>query len=169
MKRIGVLSDTHGNLPDGGFIEFFKECDEIWHAGDIGNIHVIDTLETIKPVRAVYGNIDGTELRKKYPKHQAFDCEEVHVLITHIGGRPGKYDSSAQKLINHQSPGLFICGHSHILKIQYDKTRDFLFVNPGAAGRSGFHKVRTAVRFQIEGSEIKNMEIFEKDRKSKAK
>lgn len=166
MKQIGVLSDTHGKVLEGGFIKFLSECDEIWHAGDIGNNEVVENLELIKPVKAVYGNIDGAEIRHLWPEYQNFSCESVNVLITHIGGRPGRYDKNIEPLLKNISPDLFVCGHSHILKIQYDKKRNFLFLNPGAAGMSGFHKVRTAVRFQIEEKNIKNMEIYEMDRKS---
>ncbi|MGM0531423.1 MAG: metallophosphoesterase family protein [Bacteroidota bacterium] len=169
MKTIGVISDTHGNLLEGGFIKFLNECDEIWHAGDIGNMRVIENLELIKPVKAVYGNIDGPEIRYFWPDYQEFTCESVDVLMTHIGGRPGKYDESVEPLLKNRSPDLFICGHSHILKIQYDKKRDFLFINPGAAGISGFHKVRSAVRFQIDEENIKAMEVYEMDRTSRSK
>lgn len=166
MKKIGVISDTHGQQLEGGFIKFLKPCDEIWHAGDIGNKRVIENLELIKPVKAVSGNIDGPEIGSIYPKYQEFTCEAVDVFIIHIGGRPGKYDRSVEPLLKNKSPDLFICGHSHILKIQYDNSRDFLYLNPGAAGTSGFHKVRTGVRFQIEGKNMKDMEIYEMDRKS---
>lgn len=161
MKKIGVISDTHGKVLEGGFIKFLNACDEIWHAGDIGNNRVIENLELIKPVKAVFGNIDGPEIRYKWPEHQEFTCEAVNVLITHIGGRPGKYDPSVKTLLKNKSPDLFICGHSHILKVQYDKNHEFLYLNPGAAGNSGFHRVRTAVRFQIDGDDIKDMEIYE--------
>ncbi|MBS3769490.1 MAG: metallophosphoesterase family protein [Bacteroidales bacterium] len=164
MKKIGVISDTHGKVLEGGFIKFLNACDEIWHAGDIGNNRVIENLELIKPVKAVYGNIDGPEIRHLWPEYQEFTCESVDVLVKHIGGRPGKYDDSAERLLKTKSPDLFICGHSHILKIQYDEKWDFLFLNPGAAGISGFHKVRTAVRFQIDEEHIKDMEVYETDR-----
>ena len=166
MKKIGVVSDTHGKKLEGGFIKFLNECDEIWHAGDIGNLGIIKNLELIKPVKAVYGNIDGPEIRYVWPEYQEFSCESVKVFMTHIGGKPGKYDPTVEPLLKNTSPDLFICGHSHILKIQYDNSRDFLFVNPGAAGVSGFHKVRTAVRFQIDGENIQEMEIYEMDRKA---
>ena len=161
MKKIGVISDTHGKVLEGGFIKFLNACDEIWHAGDIGNNRVIENLELIKPVKAVFGNIVGPEIRYKWPEHQEFTCEAVNVLITHIGGRPGKYDPSVKTLLKNKSPDLLICGHSHILKVQYDKNHEFLYLNPGAAGNSGFHRVRTAVRFQIDGDDIKDMEIYE--------
>jgi len=166
MKKIGVVSDTHGKKLEGGFIKFLNECDEIWHAGDIGNLGIIKNLELIKPVKAVYGNIDGPEIRYVWPEYQEFSCESVKIFMTHIGGKPGKYDPTVEPLLKNTSPDLFICGHSHILKIQYDNSRDFLFVNPGAAGVSGFHKVRTAVRFQIDGENIQEMEIYEMDRKA---
>ncbi len=161
MKKIGVISDTHGKVLEGGFIKFLNACDEIWHAGDIGNSRVIENLELIRPVKAVFGNIDGREIRSKWPEYQEFACESVDVFITHIGGRPGKYEPSIRKLLKNNSPDLFICGHSHILKVQYDKSHDFLYVNPGAAGNSGFHRVRTAVRFQIDGENIKDLEVYE--------
>ena len=169
MKKIGLISDTHGKRLEGGFIKFLNECNEIWHAGDIGNLNVIENLEMIKPVKAVYGNIDGPEIRNLWPEYLEFTCESVKVLMTHIGGRPGKYDPSILPLLKDSAPDLFICGHSHILKVEYDKRRGFLFVNPGAAGISGFHKFRTALRFQIEGENIKEMEIYEMDRKSGSK
>ena len=163
-KQIGVISDTHGTLPEEGFIKFLQPCDEIWHAGDIGNIQVIKHLEKNHPVRAVYGNIDNQRIRSQWPLHQNFTCEAVHVLITHIGGRPGRYDQSVLPLLREKSPDLFICGHSHILKIQYDDAHNFLYLNPGAAGTSGFHHVRTAVRFSIEDKNMKDMEVYEMSR-----
>ena len=160
MVKIGLLSDTHGYL-DPGLFGFFKNCDEIWHAGDIGNIEITENLEKWKPVKAVYGNIDDQNIRNKYPEHQRFYTEQVEVWITHIGGYPGKYDKLVREKIKKNPPDLFICGHSHILKVQYDNKLDLLHVNPGAAGKSGFHKYRTAVRFEIHEKEIKNLEIFE--------
>ncbi|MFP4620461.1 MAG: metallophosphoesterase family protein [Bacteroidales bacterium] len=166
MKKIGVISDTHGKIPEEGFMKFLGSCDEIWHAGDIGDNKVIENLELVKPVKAVYGNIDGPEIRFKWPEYQEFTCESMDVLITHIGGRPGKYNYSAKHLLKNRPVDIFVCGHSHMLRIQYDKSGNFLFINPGAAGTSGFHKKRTAVRFQIEGKNIKDMEIYELEHKT---
>jgi len=163
MKRIGLLSDTHGFISKK-IIEFFKDCDEIWHAGDIGNIETSDILSGFKPLKAVFGNIDGTEVRMVHPNFQIFTCEEVKVLMTHIGGYPGKYEKGVKEIIKELKPDLFISGHSHILKVMYDKENSLLHINPGAAGNSGLHKKQTAVRFIIDGKEIKDLEIWEKDR-----
>jgi len=160
MTRVGLLSDTHNYL-DPGILEHFKECDEIWHAGDIGTAAVTNELARLKPLRAVYGNIDGADIRLSFPEHQRFMCEQVDVWITHIGGYPKKYDKRVRDEIRDNSPQLFICGHSHILKVIYDKDLKLLHVNPGAAGKYGFQKVRTVVRFSIDGKEIKNMEVIE--------
>ena len=160
MIRVGLLSDTHNYL-DPGILEHFKECDEIWHAGDIGTAAVTDELARFKPLRAVYGNIDGADIRRSFPEHQRFMCEQVDVWITHIGGYPKKYDQRVREEIRDNSPQLFICGHSHILKVIYDKDLMLLHVNPGAAGKYGFQKVRTVVRFSIDGKDIKNMEVIE--------
>ncbi len=163
MKRIGLLSDTHTFI-DEKILDFFKDCDEIWHAGDIGNIETADTISDLKPLKAVYGNIDGQDVRTVYPKIQSFDCEEVKVLMTHIGGYPGKYEKEMKVLIEKMKPNLFISGHSHILKVIYDNKNELLHINPGAAGKSGMHKVKTAVRFNIIGKEIKELEVFEINR-----
>ncbi len=160
MTKIGLLSDTHSYLHPKIF-EHFKECDEIWHAGDIGNTSIIDDLAKFKPIRAVYGNIDGQEIRKMCPKNQRFICEEVDVWITHIGGYPNRYSKDVRKLIKKNPPNLFISGHSHILKIMYDEKLDILHMNPGAAGKFGIHKVITMLRFSIEGKEIKKLEVIE--------
>ena len=160
MKKIGIISDTHGCL-DNGVCIFLNDADEIWHAGDIGNAAVADCLETLKPLRAVYGNIDGEDLRLRYPSQQRFWCEDTDVLITHIGGFAGHYDRSVRAVLAENPPKLFVCGHSHILRIMYDPALKMLCVNPGAAGRFGFHKVRTAVRFVIDGGDIRDMEIGE--------
>lgn len=164
MKKIGVLSDTHGFF-DSKLEKFFVECDEIWHAGDIGNLDVVDKIRKVKPLRAVYGNIDGHEVRVNFNENERFWCEDVEVWLTHIGGYPGKYDRLVRDLIRQKPPDLFICGHSHILKVMYDNKLELLHINPGAAGRSGMHQLRTAVRFEIDGKEIKNLEIVEMDRK----
>ena len=160
MKKIGLLSDTHAYWDDK-YIQYFSECDEIWHAGDIGNDEIIKKLEKFKPVRVVYGNIDSHNMRLIYPEIFRFKIENVEVLLTHIGGYPGKYDSKILRELYANTPKLFVCGHSHILKIMYDKRFDMLCVNPGAAGKYGFHQVRTLIRFEIDKSDIKNMEIIE--------
>ncbi|MCD4792719.1 MAG: metallophosphatase family protein [Bacteroidales bacterium] len=160
MIKIGLLSDTHGHIDDK-LLDFFKDVDEIWHAGDVGDISVIEKLEKIKPVRAVYGNIDGQDIRISYPEHNRFRIEETNVWITHIGGYPGRYDRKVKPEIFRNPPGIFISGHSHILKIIFDKGINCLHLNPGAFGKSGLHKVRTALRFEIDGKEIKKMEILE--------
>ena len=164
MKKIGLLSDTHGHLPERIF-HHFEDCDEIWHAGDVGSTEIIDQLEEFKPLRGVYGNIDGTEVRKIFPLNNRFMCEDVDVWMTHIGGYPGRYDKRVMAEINSNPPQLFITGHSHILKVQFDKKRNLLHINPGAAGKSGFHQVKTIVRFDIEGKEIKNLNVIELGKK----
>jgi putative phosphoesterase len=163
MKRIGILSDTHGYFNEK-LIEFFANCDEIWHAGDIGNIDTADKIAKFKPLRAVHGNIDGHEVRIVHPQNLRFMCEGVDVWMTHIGGYPGNYDVSIRESIRKNPPKLFICGHSHILKIMYDKKLDLLHINPGAAGKSGFHKISTAVRFVIDDNNFKEMEIIEMEK-----
>lgn len=160
MVKIGLLSDTHGFF-DPQLFDFFKETNEIWHAGDVGDILIIDTIKNFKPLKAVYGNIDGFDIRSSYSSILRFTCEEVDVLLTHIGGYPGKYEKNIFDIIKVNPPRLFICGHSHILKIIYDKKYDFLHINPGAAGRYGFQKKRTAIRFTINKKEISDMEIIE--------
>jgi putative phosphoesterase len=160
MIRIGLLSDTHGHW-DEKFLNFFANCDEIWHAGDIGSIEVADIIKEFKPFKAVYGNIDDHRIRVTYPKIQRFVCEDVDVLITHIGGTPSRYEPSIVPLIELNPPKLFICGHSHILKVMFDNKRNFLYMNPGAAGTHGFHHFRTAIRFVIDGSDIKDLEVLE--------
>ena len=164
MKRIGLLSDTHGEVPEG-LRNFFENCDEIWHAGDIGNDTGLLELAGKRILRAVYGNIDGHENRVKYPEKLRFFCEKSEVLITHIGGYPGNYDRSIRQEIFSRPPKLFICGHSHILKVIYNKKLGLLHLNPGAAGRYGFHKFITALRFVIDGEDIREMEIWETERR----
>jgi len=163
MKKIGLLSDTHGHI-DEKIMNFFIDCDEIWHAGDIGNIETADQISRLKTLKAVYGNIDGQDVRIVYPKVQFFSCENVKVLMTHIGGYPGKYEKSMKEIIEELKPNIFISGHSHILKVIYDKKNELLHINPGASGKSGMHRLITAVRFEIDGTDIKNLEIFEKER-----
>lgn len=160
MTKIGLLSDSHACL-DERLFEHFKNCDEIWHAGDIGSVELADRLAAFKPLRAVCGNIDGHVLRSMFPMVLRFHCEEVEVLITHIGGYPGKYAKEIVGELTSRPPKLFIAGHSHILKVQYDKKLNLLHMNPGAEGKSGFHKVRTLLRFAIDGKEIKDLEVIE--------
>ena len=160
MKKIGLLSDTHGYW-DEKYVSHFNDCDEIWHSGDIGSIELADKLANFKPLRAVYGNIDGQEIRLMHPKYSRFKVEDVEVLMTHIGGYPGRYDAEALKELQSDTPQLFIAGHSHILKVLFDKKLNCLYINPGAAGKSGFHQVRTLIRFSIDGSTIKDLEVIE--------
>ncbi|GHT62928.1 phosphoesterase [Bacteroidia bacterium] len=160
MRKIGILSDTHGWW-DEKFVQYFSECDEIWHAGDIGSEEVLTRLEAIRPVRAVYGNIDGYEIRGLCPETLHFKVEDVEVLMTHIGGYPGKYEPRIRSAIYASPPQLFVCGHSHILKVMYDKGLRMLCVNPGAAGKYGFHNVRTLIRLVIDGGKIRDLEVIE--------
>nr|NQU90675.1 metallophosphoesterase family protein [Bacteroidota bacterium] len=163
MIRIGLLSDTHGALPDGAF-QFLEHCNEIWHAGDIGNAQVIHQLDKFKPLRAVYGNIDGKDIRLQFPLINIFMVEDVKVVMIHIGGYPGRYTHEARAAILKEKPKLFISGHSHILKIMYDKRNKLLHMNPGAAGKFGIHQKITMVRFVIDKNNITEVEVFEKDR-----
>lgn len=165
MKRIGLLSDTHGYLHSRLF-SFFEKVDEIWHAGDFGDLETADRLAAFKPLTGVYGNIDDHRVRAVYPLHRRFNCEGVDVWITHIGGYPGRYERYVQPEIYQNPPGLFISGHSHILKVMFDKKLNFLHINPGAAGYKGFHKVLTAVRFVIDGKDIRDLEIWEMKREN---
>lgn len=160
MKRIGLISDTHGFLDDAVF-KHFDQCDEIWHAGDFGNIELADRLAAFKPLRGVYGNIDGKDLRIVYPEDLRFMCEGVDVWMTHIGGYPGKYDARIRTELHNNPPKLFICGHSHILKVIFDKKIGTLHLNPGAAGKQGWHKVRSLLRFSVSEENIHNLEIVE--------
>ena len=163
MKRIGILSDTHGTIIPQVF-DFFKGVDEIWHAGDLGNIIVAEQLEAFKPLRAVHGNIDDYIIRLQYPEDLCFNVEDVHVYMTHIGGYPGHYMPEVKIILEKKKPDLFVCGHSHILKVIYDKKLNLLHLNPGASGNSGFQKKTTMIRFAIDGKQFKDMEIFEIDR-----
>jgi uncharacterized protein len=158
--KIACLSDTHGFL-DERLIPFIEPSDEIWHAGDIGSLAVAEQLAAIKPFRAVSGNIDDQAVRHKFPVHQRFDCGGIDVWITHIGGYPGRYNPAVKSLLQGSPPGLFICGHSHILKVMNDEELGLLHINPGAAGRAGIHQVQTAVRFVIDRKKIKSLEILE--------
>lgn len=160
MKRIGLMSDTHGYV-DPKVFEYFKDVDEIWHAGDVGSIDVIDQLEKFKPVKGVYGNIDNAELRMVWPKDQVFYCEEMKVCITHIAGKPGRYNREAFGLIKKEKPQIFVCGHSHILLVKFDSLINALWLNPGACGFKGFHQVKTLLRFTINKDKIEDMEIVE--------
>ena len=160
MKQIGILSDTHGYW-DNRYAEYFADCDEIWHAGDIGSIEVADRLAAFRPLRAVYGNIDGRELRLRFPQTLRFEVEGAQVLIKHIGGYPGHYDPSVRGSLLTRPPQLFISGHSHILKVKYDKTLSMLHINPGAAGKQGFHRVRTLVRFVVDQGCFSDLEVIE--------
>jgi putative phosphoesterase len=160
VKKILLISDTHGYL-DPKLIKHIEEADEVWHGGDIGPVHLCDNIKKIKPFKAVYGNIDGQDVRSEYPENLIFSCEELKVLMTHIGGYPGKYPARVKSLIEQHRPGLFICGHSHILKVMYDKQYNLLHINPGACGVHGFHKVKTAVRFEVNAKEIKNLAVIE--------
>lgn len=160
MTRIGLISDTHNYLDDAVF-KHFENCDEIWHGGDFGTSAISDSLKAFRPTRGVYGNIDGYDIRSQFPEHLRFTCEEVDVFMTHIGGYPGKYAPAIRPLLIAQAPRLFICGHSHILKVIYDDKLKCLHMNPGAAGKSGWHKVRTLIRFVIDGADMKNCEVIE--------
>ncbi len=160
MKKIGIISDTHA-FWDEKFAKYFAECDEIWHAGDIGNMDVAERLNEICLLRAVHGNIDGGDVRITYPEILRWKCEDVDVLMKHIGGYPGKYDASIAHKIYSNPPQLFISGHSHILKVKYDKNLNLLHINPGAAGLSGWQQQRTIIRLTIDGSSFKDLEIIE--------
>jgi len=163
MKLIGLISDTHGFL-DSRFIYHLKNCDEIWHAGDIGSQEVAEKLKAIAPLKAVFGNIDSHKIRLEFPENLRFMCEQVDVFITHIGGYPGRYDKRVKKVLQSKPPTLFICGHSHILKVMNDKKLGILHMNPGAAGNSGLHKVKTMLRFKIDGKNISDLEVVELER-----
>lgn len=160
MKKILLISDTHGHL-DEKLIKYINAVDEVWHAGDIGDMSVIDELQKLKPLKAVWGNIDGQRARQEFKEHLIFNCEEVKVYITHIGGYPGKYNAAIKPILTQEKPQLFICGHSHILKVMYDKSLNLLHMNPGSCGMSGFHQVKTALKFEIEKNEIKNLNVIE--------
>jgi putative phosphoesterase len=158
--KILLLSDTHSYLDDN-ILKYVKTVDEVWHAGDIGNIEVCDKISKYKPLRAVYGNIDGVEVRKTYPLHNRFVIDGLDVWITHIGGYPGKYSLEVRNEIKKNPPKLFISGHSHILKVMFDQKLNCLHMNPGAAGKQGFHQKRTMLRFEINNGEVQNLEVIE--------
>ncbi len=159
MTRIGLISDTHHYL-DESIFEHFKDCDQVWHAGDFGT-DVVDRLKTFKSLKGVFGNIDDATIRKDFPEQLIFICEGVKVMMRHIGGYPPKYNAETKKEILIHKPQLFISGHSHILKIMYDDKLNCLHMNPGAAGKQGWHKVRTIIRFTIDGAEMKDAEVIE--------
>lgn len=163
MTKILLLSDTHGYIDDL-MLQHIQNVDEVWHAGDIGQMKVVEAIRKIKPLRAVYGNIDGQRVRAQFPLDQQFTVENRKVWITHIGGYPNRYEKRIYEGFKFYKPDIFISGHSHILKIMYDKKRNLLHLNPGAIGKNGFHKVRTMLRFNIQASNIKNMEIIQYDR-----
>ncbi len=168
MLRIGLLSDTHGYL-DAFVFDFFAPCQEIWHAGDIGDAAILDRLEAFRPLRAVYGNIDGAEIRRRCPEDLRFTLEGVDVWMTHIGGYPGRYSPRVRAVMKENPPGLFICGHSHILKVMPDKRYGLLHINPGACGNHGFHRMRTALRFSLDNGQVKDLEVVELGERGKLK
>lgn len=158
--KIGLISDTHSHMDDQ-ILKNLEPCDEIWHAGDIGHMDVIHQLEAIKPLRVVHGNIDHGDLRYNYPKDLFFEMSELPIFMTHIGGYPGRYNKRVSKIFQEQKLTMFICGHSHICKVMYDKQYNFLHINPGACGHHGFHKMRTMVRFDIKDNKFSNLEVIE--------
>lgn len=164
MIKIGLLSDTHGDV-DELIFHHFKDVDEIWHAGDIGSLEVIDKLNAFKPLRAVYGNIDDYKIRLEAPLHNRFKIEEVEVLMTHIGGKPGKYAKPAYDELQKGAPKLFVCGHSHILLVKFDPHYNMLWMNPGACGNKGFHQIKTLLRFAITDDRIHDLEIIELEKR----
>lgn len=164
MKKILLLSDTHSYIDDK-ILKYVAQADEVWHAGDIGDLKVTDSIKKIKPLRAVYGNIDDTKARAEFPLDNRFMCENVSVYITHIGGYPKKYNARVLAELKAETPKVFICGHSHILKVMFDKEFNLLHLNPGAAGNYGMHQVRTMLRFEIDKDQIKNLEIIELGKK----
>ncbi|AUC82240.1 metallophosphoesterase [Lacinutrix sp. Bg11-31] len=160
MKKILLLSDTHSHI-DNDILKYVKQADEVWHAGDIGDLKVTDEIAKLKPLRGVYGNIDGDKVRLEFPENNRFMCEDVDVWITHIGGYPNKYNVRVREEIYKNPPRIFICGHSHILKVMPDKKLNLIHMNPGAVGIHGFHNVRTMLRFTIDGTKIENLEVIE--------
>jgi putative phosphoesterase len=168
MTRIGLMSDTHGFLDEKVF-KYFAECDEVWHAGDIGTVELAEKMEAFKPFRAVYGNIDGKDLRVRYPLDLRFECDGLDVWMTHIGGYPKRYSQRVREEMPFNSPKLFISGHSHILKVMPDPKFGLLHINPGACGNHGFHQVKTLVRFTIDKGEIKDLEVIELGKRGEIK
>ena len=160
MKKILLLSDTHSFL-DSRVLDYAKEADEIWHAGDIGNLNVTDALRNLKPLRAVYGNIDNATIRQEFKEDLFFELEGVRVFMTHIGGKPNRYAKGISEKLSKLKPQLFICGHSHILKVAFDKSRELLYINPGAAGKHGFHKKQTLIKFELANGKAQNLVVIE--------
>lgn len=160
MTRIGIISDTHGYLDENVF-KYFFDCDEIWHAGDIGDITITDRLMKFKNLRAVFGNIDGTNARIRFKENELFHVEQCKILLTHIAGKPGAYSKRIKNIITTYKPQILVCGHSHILRVEYDKKYNLLYINPGAAGKHGFHQVRTIIKFCINGLSPVNMQVIE--------
>lgn len=161
MKRIGLISDTHAYLDDAVF-QHFAACDEIWHAGDVGNVEILDRLEAFKPLRVVFGNIDGSAVRRHSVENLHFELEGFKIWMTHIGGAPPRYNPTVRPTLRAQTPDIFVCGHSHILRVLRDPAlNNMLYMNPGAAGKEGFHKMRTLLRFTLETGKIKDMEVVE--------
>jgi hypothetical protein len=160
MKKILLLSDTHSYI-DSKILKYINQADEVWHAGDIGDLKVTDAIKALKPLKAVFGNIDNAEARAEFPEHNRFKCEDIDVWITHIGGYPPNYNNRVRDGLKANPPDIFISGHSHILKVMPDKKLNLLHINPGAIGTHGFHKVRTMVRFEIDGKKIQNLEVIE--------
>ena len=163
MKKILLISDTHGYIDDK-ILYYCKSVDEVWHAGDIGSIEVVDKIKQLKPLKGVYGNIDNHVIRNEFPLDYRFSCEDIKVWITHIGGYPNSYSKRVSENLKYGKVDLFICGHSHILKVINDKKHNLIHINPGAIGKHGFHNKRTMVRFEIDGKKIENLEIIEFDR-----
>ena len=164
--KIGLMSDTHSYL-DPKVLEHFESCDEVWHAGDIGSVEVAKAMEDFKPFKAVWGNIDNKKLRELYPLDLRFDCNGLDVFITHIGGYPGRYHKRVKTILSENPPQLYICGHSHILKVMPDRNLGFLHMNPGACGNVGYHKVKTLLRFDIENGKVQNLEAIEIGKRGK--
>ena len=158
--KVGLLSDTHGYL-DPSIFDYFKDCDEIWHAGDVGNVALLETLENFKPLRAVFGNIDGHDIRIRTEETALIACGGMRIMMTHIAGKPPSFTKNIRALLVAKQPNILVCGHSHILKVIFDKKYNVLYLNPGAAGKHGFHKVKTLLRFDIEQGKIFNMEVIE--------
>lgn len=165
MKKILLLSDTHGYI-DEKIMKYVLESDEVWHAGDIGDLNVTESIKKAKPLRAVFGNIDGNQARLEFQEDLRFECEGLNVFITHIAGYPGKFNARVRGLLKEHTPKLMICGHSHILKVQFDAKYDMLFMNPGAAGIHGFHQVRTMLRFQVSDGKVHHLEVIEFQKKN---
>jgi putative phosphoesterase len=162
--RIGLIADTHGFL-DEALFEYFSQCDEVWHAGDFGSVEVLERLRQFKPVRGVYGNIDGPELRSQLAEDLRWTCEGLRVYMTHVGGYPGRYDPRAKKIVLETKPGLFVCGHSHILKVMRDLNLNLIHMNPGACGNAGWHQVRTGLRFTVAAGKVDGVEEIELGRR----